>query len=101
MTAPVANKTTVIAGLTLATGLAITSPLPAAGTITGKAEIVDGDTLVVGRVRIRLYGIDAPEAGQKCKRDNGKPWNGGQAAIEALVQENQYQSRERRAVVLL
>ncbi|MGI9382299.1 MAG: thermonuclease family protein [Methyloligellaceae bacterium] len=54
-------------------------------SITGKAEIVDGDTLIVGGVRIRLYGIDAPEAGQKCKRNNGKTWACGKAAIEALT----------------
>jgi len=37
-----------------------------AGTISGKAEIVDGDTLVIGATKIRLNAIDAPETDQSC-----------------------------------
>lgn len=33
----------------------------AAATLTGKAGIVDGDTIKVGNIPVRLYGIDAPE----------------------------------------
>jgi Protein of unknown function (DUF4239) len=33
----------------------------AAATLTGKADIVDGDTIKVGGIPVRLYGIDAPE----------------------------------------
>jgi endonuclease YncB( thermonuclease family) len=40
--------------------------------ISGIARIVDGDTLDVGAIRIRLHGIDATEAGQTCKRANGR-----------------------------
>lgn len=29
-------------------------------------RVIDGDTLVSGTRRIRLYGIDAPEVGQRC-----------------------------------
>lgn len=36
--------------------------------IAGKARVVDGDTLVVGSERIRLYGVDAPESKQICRR---------------------------------
>lgn len=36
--------------------------------VIGKAIIVDGDTIEINKMKIRLYGIDAPEAGQKCKR---------------------------------
>lgn len=35
-----------------------------AGEVTGRATVIDGDTLTVGGTRIRLYGIDAPERGQ-------------------------------------
>lgn len=39
--------------------------------ITGPARIVDGDTIVIQKVQIRLFGIDAPEIdhpyGQKAK----------------------------------
>jgi endonuclease YncB( thermonuclease family) len=33
-----------------------------AAMLTGKADIVDGDTIRVGGIPVRLYGIDAPEA---------------------------------------
>jgi endonuclease YncB( thermonuclease family) len=36
----------------------------AAEQITGYARIIDGDTIDVGRRRIRLHGIDAPEMHQ-------------------------------------
>jgi len=32
--------------------------------ITGVPRIVDGDSLVIGGVKIRLHGIDAPERNQ-------------------------------------
>jgi len=32
--------------------------------ITGPAKVVDGDTIEVGGVRIRIHGIDAPELDQ-------------------------------------
>ena len=39
--------------------------------VTGKAIVVDGDTIDIDQTRIRHTGIDAPEAGQKCKKLNG------------------------------
>ena len=36
--------------------------------ITGFAKIVDGDTIKINSKKIRLYGIDAPEKKQKCKK---------------------------------
>jgi endonuclease YncB( thermonuclease family) len=38
-----------------------------ARTLTGEAHVIDGDTLVVQGVRLRLEGIDAPETGQTCQ----------------------------------
>lgn len=35
----------------------------------GPARVIDGDSLVVGGVEVRLYGIDAPEPGQRCRED--------------------------------
>ena len=46
--------------------------LDGAGT-SGIATVIDGDTLELHGQRIRLLGIDAPEAGQWCHRD-GKPY---------------------------
>ncbi|HWV42824.1 thermonuclease family protein [Pseudorhodoplanes sp.] len=38
----------------------------AAEPLTGPARVTDGDTIIVGDVRIRLEGIDAPETDQVC-----------------------------------
>lgn len=35
---------------------------------TGPARVIDGDTVDVGGIRIRLWGIDAPESKQMCER---------------------------------
>jgi endonuclease YncB( thermonuclease family) len=38
--------------------------------ITGRANVIDGDTLEIHGTRIRLYGIDAPESTQLCRNHN-------------------------------
>lgn len=38
-----------------------------AAEITGRASVIDGDTIEIHGTRIRLHGIDAPEAGQSCQ----------------------------------
>ncbi len=40
--------------------------------VTGKPRVVDGDTIEVAGERIRLHGIDAPEAKQTCADKDGK-----------------------------
>lgn len=35
-------------------------------TITGRVTVSDGDTIRFGRMRVRLWGIDAPERSQTC-----------------------------------
>ena len=35
-------------------------------TISGRASVIDGDTIEIHGIRIRLFGIDAPETGQTC-----------------------------------
>ena len=37
-----------------------------ATTLEGFAKVIDGDTLRLNDIKIRLYGIDAPEVNQKC-----------------------------------
>lgn len=46
--------------------------LLSAGTATAETKyyVVDGDSLELGKVRIRLDGIDAPEYDQECYREN-------------------------------
>ncbi|WGT49668.1 thermonuclease family protein [Thioclava nitratireducens] len=61
----------------------IASPVFAA-TVTGIPRVVDGDTLVVANTRVRLFGIDAPEAKQSCKTTQGVRWACGQAATAEL-----------------
>lgn len=57
---------------------------------TGQARVIDGDTLALGAVRIRLHGIDAPEVSQTCTDTHGAVWSCGQwskAALERLASE--------------
>jgi endonuclease YncB( thermonuclease family) len=53
--------------------------------VSGRAVVVDGDTLDVGGQRFRLEGIDAPEMAQTCNRADGRPWDCGGEAAEALA----------------
>ncbi len=39
-----------------------------AGGVTGPAIVKDGDSLKINGQRIRIHGIDAPEAKQTCGR---------------------------------
>ena len=39
----------------------LTLPSLAMADVTGKARVVDGDTIWIGDTKIRLHGIDAPE----------------------------------------
>lgn len=41
------------------------------GEIRGKADVVDGDSMVIAGDRVRLYAIDAPELHQPCRNGNG------------------------------
>ena len=52
--------------------------------ISGKAKIIDGDTIHIGSNKIRLHGIDAPELNQDCNYDN-KKWECGQQSKKFLL----------------
>jgi endonuclease YncB( thermonuclease family) len=54
-----------------------------ATTVSGRAKVIDGDTLEIADKRVRLFGIDAPEATQTCDRQ-GQKWACGQASAERL-----------------
>ena len=49
-------------------------------------HITDGDSLRSGKLRIRLFGVDAPEKMQKCTNVDGQQWDCGIAAQKALKQ---------------
>jgi endonuclease YncB( thermonuclease family) len=58
-----------------------------AADISGVPRIVDGDTLAVGDIKIRLEGIDAPETDQICLDRDSKKWRCGIAARDQLAEE--------------
>lgn len=69
-------------------GLAVLLTFPAvAQSLSGQADVVDGDTLAIRgeKVRIRLYGIDAPEGQQTCEDALGKRYLCGSRAADALA----------------
>src|SRR5262245_4241013 len=58
----------------------------AAADIMGQATVIDGDTIEIHGTRIRLYGIDAPEAAQTCQTAGGKEYRCGQQVALALAE---------------
>ena len=64
-----------------------------AESIIGKATIIDGDTIRIGKNKIRLYGIDAPEINQRCTI-NKIIWECGidsSQALESMISEKEVQ----------
>lgn len=49
--------------------LCLASPVVADVDFSGVVRVIDGDTIEVGDVRVRVHGIDAPEVGQPCTSD--------------------------------
>lgn len=77
-------------GVACILALALSASSVHAGTnggplIAGPATVVDGDTLRIGPVTIRIHGIDAPEQDQHCGTKSGRAWNCGEAATRALA----------------
>ena len=67
-----------VAGRWLDEGASARGVVPAQGAaIVGPARVVDGDTLAIGTVRIRIQGIDAPEMDDQCTRPDGSVWDCG------------------------
>jgi endonuclease YncB( thermonuclease family) len=59
-------------------------PSEAISPLAGIARVVDGDTINIRGVAIRLDGIDAPESKQTCEL-NGQSYACGAQATEALI----------------
>lgn len=52
--------------------------------LSGQARIVDGDTIWIGKTKIRLHGIDAPEMSQECLGRDGDSYRCGEASTDSL-----------------
>lgn len=51
--------------------------------IAGRPKLIDGDSFEIGAVGVRLFGVDAPEGRQSCKR-GGRDWACGDEAARLL-----------------
>jgi endonuclease YncB( thermonuclease family) len=51
---------------------------------SGRARVVDGDSLELAGHRVRLFGIDAPERSQDCRDGRGNSYACGREAQNAL-----------------
>jgi endonuclease YncB( thermonuclease family) len=63
---------------------ALTGPAFSA-EVTGRASVVDGDTLEIHGTRIRLWGIDAPESTQLCRGEDSLQYRCGAKAANELA----------------
>lgn len=76
-------------GVMLAFGLLfIAAPVEmphAVRPLVGPASAIDGDTIELSALNVRLHGIDAPEHGQDCARADGSRWACGRAAKGKLA----------------
>lgn len=75
----------------LSPALALVAALSLAGTavgqdvVSGRARVIDGDTVEILGLRIRMHGIDAPESAQTCTDSAGRSYGCGQVATNALA----------------
>ena len=71
--------------MALALTLVILAGLPASAqqSTTGRTTMKDADTIIINGRQFRLWGIDAPEGDQTCRRDR-RTWECGAQATQAL-----------------
>jgi endonuclease YncB( thermonuclease family) len=69
--------------IVLLVAISLISPLEVLASSPRPAKVVDGDTIDISGQRIRLHGIDTPEAKQTCLR-SGVAWLCGAEATKTL-----------------
>ncbi len=62
-----------VLGTLVLSGGALRANIGEAG-IKGPMRVIDGDSIEVAGVRIRLHAIDAPESDQNCETEQGTDW---------------------------
>ena len=69
--------------------LPLSAPLTAGEVVevAGRASVIDGDTIEIRSIRIRLHGVDAPESGQSCLDAQDRTWRCGQKSALALADQ--------------
>lgn len=55
-----------------------------AAEMSERVRVIDGDTLEMGGVRIRLWGIDAPEMQQTCEGKDGHTYECGRDSAAVM-----------------
>jgi len=68
---------------------------------SGPVRVGDGDSIDIGRTRIRFHGIDAVELAQRCKDAAGQDFACGEDAartLEGLVRDKTVRCDERHGV---
>jgi endonuclease YncB( thermonuclease family) len=68
----------------IALALLLVPSLAVAAEVIGTPAFVDADTVIIGRARLSLAAIDAPETDQTCLDAKSDRWTCGIAAREAL-----------------
>ena len=71
--------------LVLLLGL-LASPAMAAERLVGRAGVIDGDTIVVGGVHVRLQGVAAPEVAHPGQPDDEPGGPEARAFMQELVE---------------
>lgn len=67
-------------------------------SIVGVPRVVDGDTLEIANVKVRLFGIDAPEGRQLCQDSSNQNYKCGDSAtieLEKLIAGGQVSCEPR------
>jgi len=75
----------------LALGIGLVAPVSAADVVSGPGRTVDADIIMVGKQRVILYGIDAPDRDQICQVGEllWGCWDAAKGALDGLMGTNE------------